>query len=165
MTPKEADFLLFTFADTDLGGPMARMSVVWTSVCMLLALIPSSLSNASQMPPATLGDTSQVSKGLVATAYGKLPLSFEPNRGQADGRVKFLSRGQGYALFLTPTEAVLSLRKGDIRSRPSSLGGPRRDMRSASGAVRKMQRRQAEPATVSAQNSSQFALQYLPLAG
>lgn len=40
--------------------------------------------------------------------YGKLPLSFEANRGQTDGRVKFLAHGQGYTLFLTKGEAVLS---------------------------------------------------------
>jgi uncharacterized repeat protein (TIGR01451 family) len=45
--------------------------------------------------------------------YGKLPLSFEVNRGQADGQVKFLARGQGYTLFLTSQEAVLSLQKSD----------------------------------------------------
>ena len=39
-----------------------------------------------------------------------LPLSFEPNQGQTDSRVKFLSRGSGYTLFLTGDEAVLSLR-------------------------------------------------------
>src|SRR5215213_11364475 len=37
--------------------------------------------------------------------------SFEVNQGQTDARVKFLSRGPGYTLFLTPTEAVLSLRQ------------------------------------------------------
>jgi Carboxypeptidase regulatory-like domain/Beta-propeller repeat/Putative Ig domain len=42
-------------------------------------------------------------------AYGKLPLSFEANQGQTDTQVKFLSRGAGYNLFLTSTEAVLSL--------------------------------------------------------
>jgi hypothetical protein len=40
-------------------------------------------------------------------------LSFEANLGQTDPTVRFLSRGQGYSLFLTPTEAVLSLRKTD----------------------------------------------------
>jgi hypothetical protein len=44
-------------------------------------------------------------------SYGRLPLSFEANHGQTDGKVKFLSRGSGYNLFLTATEAVLSLRK------------------------------------------------------
>ena len=31
-----------------------------------------------------------------------VPLSFEPNRGQAESTVQFLSRGSGYALFLAP---------------------------------------------------------------
>src|SRR5262245_12195791 len=42
--------------------------------------------------------------------YGKLPLSFEANHGQTDNQVKFLARGSGYTLFLTPTETVLRLR-------------------------------------------------------
>jgi len=49
--------------------------------------------------------------------YGKLPLSFELNRGQTDGRVKFLSRGSGYTFFLTPDEAVMVL-----RSAPAAKG-------------------------------------------
>jgi photosystem II stability/assembly factor-like uncharacterized protein len=47
----------------------------------------------------------------MADAYGKLELSFIPNQGQSDQQVKFLSHGPGYDLFLTSTEAVLSLRK------------------------------------------------------
>jgi len=43
--------------------------------------------------------------------YGKLPLSFEINEGQADPQVRFISRGAGYSLYLTGTEAVLALRK------------------------------------------------------
>ncbi len=45
----------------------------------------------------------------LAENYGKLPLSFEPNQGQADRRVRFLSRRRGYSLFLTSDEAVLTL--------------------------------------------------------
>lgn len=45
-------------------------------------------------------------------SYGSLPLAFEVNQGQTDSRVKFVSRGSGYTLFLTGTEAVLSLRQG-----------------------------------------------------
>jgi hypothetical protein len=44
--------------------------------------------------------------------YGRSPLSFEANQGQAEARVKFLSRGRGYTLFLTADEAVLALRSG-----------------------------------------------------
>jgi len=43
-------------------------------------------------------------------AFGKLPLTFEANQGQTDRRVQFLSRGNGYSLFITATEAVLALR-------------------------------------------------------
>ena len=42
-------------------------------------------------------------------AYGQLPVSFEANQGQTDSHVRFLSRGPGSTLFLTPNEAVLSL--------------------------------------------------------
>src|SRR5262249_33372880 len=38
--------------------------------------------------------------------YGRLPLSFEANYGQADAQVQFLARGPGYQLFLTGREAV-----------------------------------------------------------
>jgi len=42
----------------------------------------------------------------------RMPLSFEPNQGQADPRVKFLAHGQGYTLFLTRRgEAWLTLVK------------------------------------------------------
>ena len=48
-------------------------------------------------------------RGADLPAYGKIPLSFEKNLGQTDKRVRFLSRGQGYGLFLTDREAVLRL--------------------------------------------------------
>ena len=53
----------------------------------------------------------QAVKQRVQAAYFSLPLSFEANRGQTDPEVKFLSRGSGYSLFLSPTEAVLALSK------------------------------------------------------
>jgi len=49
-------------------------------------------------------------KARAIEAMGRRPLSFEENRGQIDRSVKFLSRGDGYTLFLTRTEAVLALR-------------------------------------------------------
>jgi hypothetical protein len=53
-----------------------------------------------------------VTSAQVGQAYGQLPLSFEANQGQTDSPVNFLSRGAGYGLFLTPTEAVLALQQG-----------------------------------------------------
>src|ERR1035441_3638767 len=40
-----------------------------------------------------------------------VPLSFEPNQGQTDSAVQFLSRGSGYALFLTPGQVLLNLER------------------------------------------------------
>src|SRR6266849_5053360 len=48
-------------------------------------------------------------KAWLSESYGKLPLSFEANHGQSNPKVKFLSRGSGYSLFLTSNEAVLVL--------------------------------------------------------
>src|SRR5258707_8459767 len=49
----------------------------------------------------------------VSERYGKLPLHFESNRGQTHKDVRFLSRGPGYSLYLTASEAVLVLGKPD----------------------------------------------------
>ena len=51
----------------------------------------------------------ELAKARLRENYGKLPLSFEENRGQADARVKFLSRGSGYSLFLTPGAVLMNL--------------------------------------------------------
>jgi hypothetical protein len=40
-----------------------------------------------------------------------MPLQFEANHGQVDAPVKFLARGKGYTLFLTPTESVMALQQ------------------------------------------------------
>jgi uncharacterized repeat protein (TIGR01451 family) len=45
------------------------------------------------------------------------PLQFEPNVGQGADDVKFLSRGPGYTLLLTPIETVLSLQQSDSADR------------------------------------------------
>src|SRR5437667_8844556 len=49
----------------------------------------------------------------VVKSFGRLLPGFEVNRGQVDAQVKFLTRGSGYTLFLTPSEAVLVLRAPD----------------------------------------------------
>ena len=55
-------------------------------------------------------------------AYGRLPLRFEANGGQVDSRVRFIARGAGYTLFLTPQESVLSLLKPAGHAREARTG-------------------------------------------
>jgi hypothetical protein len=56
-------------------------------------------------------NTSAVATSAVYEARRRMPLSFETNRGQAQADVKFVGRGDGFALLLKPNEAVLSLQK------------------------------------------------------
>jgi len=66
-----------------------------------LSIVPI-LSQAAPAPPS--------SSGLVgARIPAQVPLQFEANRGQTDRRAKFISHGRDYTLFLTPTEAVMTL--------------------------------------------------------
>ncbi len=58
----------------------------------------------------------------LAENFGKLPLSFEANNGQVDDSVKFLSRGNGYTLFLTSNETILSLRRGSLKEEERKSG-------------------------------------------
>src|SRR5215470_16608640 len=63
----------------------------------------------SALPKPSKPDRAATARAMEA--YGRLPLSFEINRGQTDPQVKFFARGRGYTLFLTSDEAVLTLKK------------------------------------------------------
>jgi hypothetical protein len=88
--------------------PAAKTPAAQTAKAGQASATVSSADLASKVSPAV--------HARIAETYGKLPLTFEPNQGQSDKPVKFLSRGEGYTLFLTGDEAVLSLRRA-----PASL--------------------------------------------
>jgi Beta-propeller repeat len=96
-----------------------RLRALLFLLCLLAAnlLLAQSVSAPTQTAPKTDSARAQVqvpaeiSKQRVVEIYGKLPLRFEANQGQADGRFNFISRGRGYELFLNPTETVLALRR------------------------------------------------------
>lgn len=71
-------------------------------------LLAPEVSAATPASTTTLTPPNSAAGAQIDAAYGKLPLSFEANQGQADPQVKFLSRGSGYSLYLTATEAVLT---------------------------------------------------------
>ena len=89
---------------TSLGYPGMRLFLFgWGLIAVGLVVATLALDTRTQ---SQAGSAPQV----VADSFSQLPLSFEANEGQTDDRVEFLSRGQGYTLFLTPTGAVLSLK-------------------------------------------------------
>jgi hypothetical protein len=63
------------------------------------------LTQGQQVP------STHFTKARVAATYGKLPLTFEPNQGQTDTRVKFLSRGSGYTLWFPKTPSNFKINK------------------------------------------------------
>jgi hypothetical protein len=75
------------------------------AVAISLALSQTALSQMDTTP----GSPSGYMDPELAEDYGSLPLSFEANQGQTGSPVKFLSRGNGYVLFLTDHGAVLAL--------------------------------------------------------
>jgi hypothetical protein len=73
---------------------------------------PSPQKRVRDEPRTSLTATSATESGAATRAretFDNLPLGFETNLGQVDSQVKFLSRGAGYDLFLTATEAVFSV--------------------------------------------------------
>jgi len=76
----------------------------------------SDIHHMIKQPTDTPVGAGRALRNRMNQAYGKLPLSFEPNQGQANSQVRFLSRGEGYTLFLTGSEAVLTLKKSEVRS-------------------------------------------------
>src|SRR4029077_2171442 len=85
-------------------------------------------------PSESIATAADVAKGpggdrsaKIVPEYAKLPMGFEPNVGQANEQAKFLARGEGYTVFLSPGEAVLGLRNGAqtrVRDRARSSFAP-----------------------------------------
>jgi uncharacterized repeat protein (TIGR01451 family) len=70
------------------------------------------------------GAPDPATRARIDSAYGKLPLQFEANRGQQPAQVKFLSRGKDCTVFLTPDGATLSLQKMKTQARIDKPGAP-----------------------------------------
>jgi hypothetical protein len=107
-----------TMGNTCANGGVARFVVVGAlfaaSVAGILARpmkgTPSQPSGRPIAPRAGVAaGGARTPVAVFAKMYGELPLRFEANLGQTDSQVKFISRGADSALFLTATDAVLTL--------------------------------------------------------
>jgi hypothetical protein len=120
--------------------PAAAAGAVSTLTSFQAPAFPQAHATPSLEAPAS----SDASHSALRESYGKIPLSFEANLGQTDAQVQFMARGSGYALFLTPGEAVLSLQKPAgsesspaARNSRAAVAGPEAD--GAASAVLRMQ--------------------------
>src|SRR6266849_749169 len=106
-------------------GRAMKRATRWIGLVIAACVITGPAVAAGAPRPQAL-NAHAAAKVRVAENYGRLPLSFEANRGQTAGHVKFLSRGSGYNLFLTSTEAVLALSKPEGKpsaEQPTSTSG------------------------------------------
>jgi len=77
----------------------------------------------TQQQAQPLSKSETVSRTALLASYANQPLTFEANHGQTDGRVKFLTRGVGYELFLTANGAIL-LRDASLPEDVQGIDGP-----------------------------------------
>ena len=102
-------------------------------VCLTVLLI----SGQAQTNPSTSTHLTPTQTAHITQRYVQLPLAFEANKSQVDPQVKFFSQGAGYNLFLTPTEAVLTLWK-DSQPQPKSPTGKHMPPQNEESAVLRM---------------------------
>ena len=90
--------------------PSFFLSVLLLSFLSIAILIT---SGKISVPPSSPSSTEL--KNRVLKTLLRVPPSFEANQGQTDSQVKFLSRANGYTLFVTAQETVIALRSPSSR--------------------------------------------------
>jgi hypothetical protein len=95
-------------------------------ICAAGILLPHDVAGFAIRSKAASANLDPAAQAKVQAAYARLPLAFEANQGQADKKVKFLSRSSAYSLFLSSTEAVFQWRHGGFRKAATSLARAKR---------------------------------------
>src|ERR1035441_1388807 len=97
-----------------------RSSVAWWArrlrAVTALAIISISSSLGWPRASAAAPDDRPQAANRPEAKLMSVPLSFEPNEGQSDSTVQFVSRGSGYALFLAPGKVVLNLERQQLEA-------------------------------------------------
>jgi uncharacterized protein (TIGR03437 family) len=99
-----------------------RSTCIWIGITLALILVLTRLFSWQEQrganKPRELVDrppshTDKTIRARISETYGRLPLSFEINQGQAGSETLFLSRGSGYQLHLSANEMALALDRAD----------------------------------------------------
>jgi hypothetical protein len=86
-----------------------RKGLAFCAVTLLfIGYTLSKISHAGTPPPSV---EPIAPKAQLIASMMKAPISFEANQGQTDETVNFIARGDGYNLFLTPTESVMVIQQ------------------------------------------------------
>lgn len=90
----------------------------WRFASVWLVLVVQTSVYAQSAAPLTAGGplirqpfnpNSNVDTAAVRELYGKLPMAFEKNQGQAESDIDYIARGHGYRVRLKSTEVIVDL--------------------------------------------------------
>jgi hypothetical protein len=98
-----------------------RVQLTWSLLCLAALSLTIAIVAAAQRGALPQIGGGSAGDGRLAAGYGELPLAFEQNRGQTDGRVDFLARTSGQTAFLTSTGATLTLQPSDGSTRGAAV--------------------------------------------
>ena len=129
-----------------MSKPSARKA--YRHIGVALAALVAIAMYASLRPLHAKGDSTNAVNGAAKNSqrnstalkqralahYAALPVSFEPNQGQASPEVRYVARSKGYSLYLTSSGATMEVRRGNIDSEVLSMMrnkrlGPAKTMR------------------------------------
>ena len=120
---------------TRLAARVAAPALLALFVAGLSALPYFRSARGVRVGPAVQGEGSRAEAPRTRDAHAAvltMPMLFESNDGQADPDVKFISRGDDYALALTPDEARFTIYgQGAEAARPESDAAPTREPRTS----------------------------------
>jgi hypothetical protein len=118
-------------------------------VC-LFVLTPLSVgcSGVDLRQAAQTASVGSATQPKIEASMTTMPMRFERNVGQTDSRVSFLARGGGYAMFLTPDELVLSLRRTAPKPEVAAKDGQFEEISPRSKAARAVEQTTLPPAVL-----------------
>jgi len=110
--PKSAEIKFFNFGEkmrasrdghVSQSGARATAKTCKFAIMLLLSGVFAFAQSKTPNAPASAQAVNQA-------GYGHLPVTFEQNQGQTDPQVQFVSRGPGYAVYLTSGGMVMALK-------------------------------------------------------
>src|SRR5437588_5598001 len=84
-----------------MGHVTGKLSLSILTAIILLVGVLAGFSRITKSGSKAAKSGSHQDLAVAKERMGKLPLVFEPNRGQTDKRAQFLARSSGYNAFLT----------------------------------------------------------------
>src|SRR5450759_1359504 len=92
-----------------VAGLLSVTALIITALALSMGHVGSQKPKAAHSPHAGHPST-QVAE--ARQLLDRLPLSFEPNRGQADASVSYVAHGPGYTVSLTDRQALVRMKNG-----------------------------------------------------